>query len=336
MRWSLKREESIHEPDRGQIRRRRRRAREIRERPERGVAARGVGLSAPSIDHRAARRASSRAAATYAGAAVLAREVEARMLERLQYIKLAPQRVLDAGCGDGHGARRLAEVYPGAQVLGLDFAQPMLQAAHGRRAWLRRAIAGERVAYLCADLAAVPLAAASVDLAWSNLALHCVGDPLPALQELRRVLKVGGLLMFSCYGPDTLKELKRAFAAHDGAAHVHAFIDMHDLGDMLSACGYAAPVMDMELITITYADADGLLADLRATGQVNALAGRRRGLTGKGVFSAMRAAYADQRRDGRLPASFEIVYGHAWKPQQRLAADGRAIVRLEPPRAKRT
>ena len=149
------------------------------------------------------------------------------------------------------------------------------------------------------------------------------------------MLKLGGLLMFSCYGPDTLKELNRAFAAGDAAAHVHGFIDMHDLGDMLSACGYAAPVMDMELITLTYADVDALLADLRASGQVNVLAARRRGLTGRGAFSAMRCAYANLRRDGRLPASFEIVYGHAWKPQPRLAEDGRAIVRLEPPRARR-
>ncbi len=294
------------------------------------------GLSAPLIDQRAVRRASSRAAATYGGAAVLAREVEARMLERLQYIKLAPQRVLDAGCGDGHGARRLTEVYPDAQVLGLDFAYPMLRAAHRQRGWLRRVVGGGRIAYLCADLNDVPLAAASLDLAWSNLALHSAGDPLPALREMRRVLKVGGLLMFSCYGPDTLKELKRAFAAHDESAHVHPFIDMHDLGDMLSACGFDAPVMDMELITLTYASVDALCADLRATGQVNALTARRRGLTGKGVFEAMRAAYADLRRDGRLPASFEIVYGHAWKPQPRLADDGRAIVRLEPSRAKRT
>jgi malonyl-CoA O-methyltransferase len=173
-----------------------------------------------------------------------------------------------------------------------------------------------------------------VDLAWSNLALHCAGDPQPAFKELRRVLKVGGLLMFSCYGPDTLKELKSAFAARDGAAHVHGFIDMHDLGDMLSACGFAAPVMDMELITLTYADADALLADLRATGQQNVLAERRRGLTGKGVLGAMRAAYENLRRDGRLPASFEIVYGHAWKPAQRLTEDGRAIVTMQPRRAK--
>jgi len=265
---------------------------------------------------------------------VLAREVEARMLERLQYIKLEPGRILDAGCGEGHGARRLARRYPDAEVVGLDFAYPMLQAAPGRDAWLRRIFKRTRIDYLCADFACLPLPAASVDLAWSNLALHCAGDPQAALKELRRVLKVGGLLMFSCYGPDTLKELKSAFAARDGAAHVHGFIDMHDLGDMLSACGYSAPVMDMEVITLTYTGVDALLADLRATGQQNALAERRRGLTGKGVLGAMRAAYENLRRDGRLPASFEIVYGHAWKPPQRLTEDGRAIVKLEFPRNK--
>ncbi len=257
------------------------------------------------------------------------------MLERLQYIKLEPGRILDAGCGDGHGASRLSECYTGAQVLALDFALPMLHAARSRGPWLQRMLKRARVDYVCADFAAAPLPAASVDLAWSNLALHCSGDPQPALNELRRVLKVGGLLMFSCYGPDTLKELKAAFSAHDVAPHVHGFIDMHDLGDMLSACGYAAPVMDMEVITLTYTDVDALLADLRATGQQNAHPGRRRGLTGKCVFGAMRAAYEQLRRDGRLPASFEIVYGHAWKPQPRLTEDGRAIITLPPPPAKR-
>jgi malonyl-CoA O-methyltransferase len=247
---------------------------------------------------------------------------------------LEPGSILDAGCGNGDGAKRLAERYPGAQVLGLDFALPQLQTARGHDTWLRRVLKRARVNYLCADFASVPLAAASVDLAWSNLALHCAGDPQPAFRELRRVLKVGGLLMFSCYGPDSLKELKSAFAARDQAPHVHGFIDMHDLGDMLSACGFAAPVMDMELITMTYADVDVLLADLRATGQQNVLAERRRGLTGKGVLGAMRAEYEKLRRDGRLPASFEIVYGHAWKPVQRVTEDGHAIVLMHARRAQ--
>jgi len=291
-------------------------------------------LSAPAYDRGAMRRAYSRAAASYADAAVLAREVEARMLERLQYILLLPGRILDAGAGDGYGARRLAERYPGARVAALDFALPMLQAARSREPWLRRVLERGRVDFVCADFVSMPLPAASVDLAWSNLALHCAGDPQPALKALHRVLKVGGLLMFSCYGPDTLKELKDAFAAHDSAPHVHAFIDMHDLGDMLSACGFSAPVMEMEVITVTYADMDALFADLRATGQQNVRADRRRGLTGRGVFGATRLAYEKLRRDGSLPASFEIVYGHAWKPEPRQAEDGRAIVRMPAPRAK--
>ena len=299
-----------------------------------GVATR-LALSTPAIDIRALRRAYARAATGYAEAAVLTREVETRMLERLQYIKLYPRRILDAGSGPGRGARQLAERYPQARVLALDFAYPMLQAARGQGPWLRRLLGRERIDCLCADFAALPLAAASVDLVWSNLALHCAGDPLPALKELWRGLKVGGLLMFSSYGPDTLRELKRAFAAHDGAAHVHDFIDMHDLGDMLSACGYAEPVMDMELITVTYASVDALLADLRATGQVNVHGARRRGLGGRGAFEAMRAVYEELRRDGKLPASFEIVYGHAWKPQPRTTDDGRAIIKFDPQRAKR-
>ena len=282
------------------------------------------------------RRASGRAAGTYAAAAVLAREVEARMLERLQYIKLAPARILDAGCGDGDGAGRLMALYPDARVLGADFAHPMLQAARNRGPRLRRLVRRTRIDYLCADIAALPLPAASADLAWSNLALHCAGDPQPALKELLRVLKTGGLLMFSCYGPDTLKELRGAFGAQDGAAHVHQFIDMHDLGDMLSACGYAAPVMDMEQITLTYDDVDALMSDLRATGQANALAQRRRGLTGGRAFAAMRAAYETLRRDGRLPATFEIVYGHAWKPQRRVSEDGPAVVKVDFPRGRKS
>lgn len=294
----------------------------------------GLALSAPALDRDAVRRASARAAASYAEAAVLAREVESRMLERLQYIKLAPGRILDAGCGDGHGAKRLAGIFADAQILGLDSAHPMLRAGGGE-SWLRRAFKRPRIEYLCADFARVPLPSASLDLVWCNLALHCAGDPQPALKELRRVLKVGGLLMFSCYGPDTLKELKAAFAAHDASPHVHDFIDMHDLGDMLSVCGFAAPVMDMEVITLTYTDVGALFADLRSTGQQNASVARRRGLTGKRVFGAMRAEYEKLRRDGRLPASFEIVYGHAWKPEPRTSDDGRAIVKMPPPLAKR-
>jgi len=292
------------------------------------------GSEIAAIDPRAARRAYARAALTCASAAVLAREIERRMLERLDYVRLQPQRVLDAGCGAGEGARSLAARYPRAQLIGLDFALPVLHAAHGGGSWLRRVFARPDEHRLCADLGSMPLKPASFGLVWSNLALHCLADPLPILKEMQRVLEVGGLLMFSSYGPDTLKELKNAFGADNGASHVHGFTDLHDIGDMLVASGFAEPVMDMEMVTLTYENVDRLLADLRASGQVNVLASRRRGLTGKGVFRSMRASYEALRSEGRLPASFEIIYGHAWKVQPRLAADGRAIVKLEFPRAR--
>ena len=161
------------------------------------------------------------------------------------------------------------------------------------------------------------------------MALHWAADPLAALREFHRVLAVEGLLMFSTLGPDTLDELRAAA----GAARVHAFADMHDLGDMLVAAGFAEPVMDMERLTVEYADGDALLADLRASGQTCAFApagGRGpRGLAGRGFLAALQARLAAQRRGGKLPVSYEVVYGHAWKPAPRRAADGRAIVQFE-------
>jgi malonyl-CoA O-methyltransferase len=159
---------------------------------------------------------------------------------------------------------------------------------------------------VCADLERLPLAEGSIDLVWSNLALHWLSDPLPAFTEFRRVLAAKGLVMFSTLGPDTLKELRRAA----GERRVHRFIDMHDLGDMLLAAGLAAPVMDMEMLTLEYADADALLADLRGSGQTSARADRPRGLCGRGFAERLRRALGDKPR-----LSFELVYGHAWRAE---------------------
>ncbi|MGB7991578.1 MAG: methyltransferase domain-containing protein, partial [Candidatus Methylophosphatis roskildensis] len=182
----------------------------------------------------------------------------------------------------------------------------------------------------CGEAVRLPFASASMSLAWSNLMLHWLVDPLPALREMHRVLAVDGLLMFTAFGPDTLKELRRCFVQADPMPHVHRFIDMHDLGDALVKAGFAEPVMDMEIITLTYDSFDALMRDLRLSGAQCALAGRRRGLTGKAVWSRVRAAYQMHRRDGRLPATFEVVYGHAWKPALRSIEDGRAIVNFNP------
>ena len=251
-----------------------------------------MSARSPGIDRQLARRRFERAARTYGEAARLEGEVAARMLERLDYVKIAPRRILDAASGPPR--RDLGQRYASAQVLAVDFSTGMLRA--GGRKWF-----GKNPLRLCADLEQLPLADASIDFVWCNMALHWLPDAQRAFAEFARVLSPDGLLMFSALGPDTLKEL-RAVA---GAGRVHAFIDMHDLGDMLVASGFSAPVMDMEMIEIAYSAGGNLLADLRASGQTSARADRPRGLAGKGFGERLRA----------LPprATFEVVYGHAWR-----------------------
>jgi len=278
------------------------------------------------------RRNFEAAAQTYAGAARLEHEVGARMLERLDYVKLSPRRILDAGAGSAPQFAQLARRYPHAQRFALDLARPMLARleARGLAGRMFDRLRGRRAAMgVCADFTRMPLAAATCGLIWSNMALHWAADAPAAIAEFHRVLEVEGLLMFSTLGPDTLKELRAAVAGADAKPRVHGFVDMHDLGDMLVATGFSAPVMDTETITLTYADPGALLADLRATGQTCALAGRPRGLLGprrwRHVFEALRA----QMRAGRLAVSIEVVYGHAWKPAPRYSPEGHAIVRLD-------
>ncbi len=289
-----------------------------------------------SLERQAARRAFDRAAHTYDAGAVLQREVASRMAERLQYVKLAPARVLDLGCGTGADFALLAQAYPQAQRIGCDWSPVMLRQARERVPRLKRLLPllGRGMPQLvCAEASALPLRSGSIALVWSNQMLQWLDDAGPSLREIQRVLEVGGLLMFSTLGPDTLKELRQAFA-RDPVPHVHRFDDMHDVGDLLVACGFADPVMDMETITLTYADLNALVGDLRRTGAANRAAQRRRGLTGRALWQGVREAYEQLRRDGRLPATFEVIYGHAWKPQPRLSEDGRAIVRFDPGRGR--
>jgi malonyl-CoA O-methyltransferase len=245
----------------------------------------------PQIDRRAARRRFERAAKTYESSSGLESEVAARMLGRLDYVKLAPRRILDAASGPPR--RSLGRRYPQAEVIALDFALGMLRP--------RRFGFFHKNLSVCADLEQLPLGAGTIDFIWCNMALHWLSDPLEAFREFGRVLAPEGLLMFSTLGPDTLKELRAAA----GPARVHAFIDMHDLGDMLLAAGFSAPVMDMELIEIDYREGN-LLADLRSSGQTSARADRPRGLAGRAFRERLRAGLAPR-------ATFEVVYGHAWK-----------------------
>ena len=295
-----------------------------------------MSAAAPAgfVDRAQVARRFARAAAGYDRGDFFVREVDRRMGERLDYVRIDPARILDLGCSRGGSFAALAARYPRAQLLGLDLVPAMLAAGHTRPAGWQRwlGIGGDGPLRVAGDAAKLPLKSASTALVWSNLLLHWLEDPLPALAEAHRVLEVGGLLMFSTLGPDSLKELRAAFA--DGFAHTQRFADMHDLGDMLVACGFADPVMDMETLTLTYDDVDDMLAELRAAGSACAMHARRHGLTGRGHWTRVRAAYEALRRDGKLPATFEVVYGHAWKAQSKKTADGRAVVRLDALRRK--
>ena len=268
----------------------------------------------------------------------LRREIAARMHERLLLVKTAPRRVLDAGCGAGADLALLQRDYPAAQIIGVDAAQAMLAAARApagalapvNRLLARLLPAKAGVDLLCADFGNLPLGPNSVDLVWSNLALHWHPQPDRVFAEWRRVLRVEGLLMFSNFGPDTLRELRSAFAVLDESPHALPFVDMHDFGDQLVEAGFSTPVMDMEMITVTYDTPDALLADVRALGG-NPLATRRRALVGRAGWAKVRAALEAQRRaDGKIPLSFEVIYGHAFRPAPRLTAEGEAIVRFMP------
>lgn len=291
-------------------------------------------MSAGFVDRQQVGRRFSRVASRYEEGDFFAREVDRRMQERLDYVKIEPKTILDLGCSRGGSFPGLAGRYPDARLIGLDAAPAMLVAGRTPRAGWQRLLGLGKAAEqrLAADAAKLPLKNASASMVWSNLLLHWLDDPLPALGEAHRVLEVGGLLMFSTLGPDSLKELRAAFG--DGYAHTQRFIDMHDLGDMLVGCGFADPVMDMEVVTLTYDDLDTLFAELRAAGSSCAMKARRHGLTGRQAWATARAAYETMRREGKLPATFEVVYGHAWKVAPKQTPDGRAIVRFDLPRNK--
>ncbi len=280
-----------------------------------------------AIDKRTMRRAFSRAASGYDASAVLQREVCKRMLERLDFIRLKPGRLLDAGSGTGWGGRQLSERYPDAEVISLDIAMGMLRAAGKSAGWWQKLFGARRQMAVCADVEALPLVPDCVEMIWSNLALQWCNDLPATFVELHRVLKAEGMVMFSTFGPDTLKELRKAFSGVDGNNHLNRFADMHDIGDMLVHAGFSEPVMDMEYITLTYDDLRGVLHDLKAIGAHNATEGRGKGLMGKAAFGRLLENYEKFRRDGKLPATYEIVYGHAWKPRPRVTRDGASIIK---------
>jgi malonyl-CoA O-methyltransferase len=264
-----------------------------------------------SFDPHHIRRAFSRAAASYDAAAALQHEVEKRLLESLDYLgDRVPQVVLDVGSGPAHAAATMKKRWPRAQVIALDQALPMLQQAKRQAGWWKP------FGRVCADARALPLAEHSVDVIFSNLCLQWVEDLPAVFAGFRRVLKPGGLLLCSSFGPETLVELREAFAQADREApHVSRFAPIAQFGDALMLSGFRDPVLDRDLFTLTYPDLAALMRELRAIGATNALHARRHTLTGRGRFAAASAAYEPLRTaDGALPSSWEVIYAHAWAP----------------------
>ena len=268
----------------------------------------------PLLDRDAIRRYADRASAGYDGAAVLARELRESMLRRLDFIAYTPTSILDLGCGTGEGAAALAARWPSARVVAVDFSAAMLDTV-ARRPEAARA---ERVR---AEAESLPFPDATFDLVFSNLMLPWCEDIDAVFAEVSRVVVPRGLFTFTTFGPDTLGELRAAWAAVDGGAHVHPFTDMHDLGDGLVRAGFAEPVLDVSRYKLTYPDTRALMRDLRATGAQNAAATRPRTLTGRGRVEAMTEAYESFRSEGVLPATWEAVFGQAWGAPRRPERD---------------
>jgi malonyl-CoA O-methyltransferase len=265
------------------------------------------------MDKARVRASFNRAAKTYDAAAILQKLIRTEMLSRLDLVKIKPQMILDAGCGTGHGSFALQKKFGRAQVLSLDIALGMLQKTHQQQPLLSRFFKQKNL--ICADIEDLPIANSSLDMVWSNLALQWCNDLDGAFNQIARVLQPNGLLMFSTFGPDTLKELRTA--TNNGNTHVSRFIDMHDIGDALTRAGFSAPVLDVEHYTLTYDDVKALMRDLKAIGAQNATEGRARVLQGRGFLQQLAQNYEQFRADGKLPATFEVVYGHAWKSESK-------------------
>ena len=274
----------------------------------------------PTSDLQRIRRHFDRAAETYAEAAVLHAEVERRVLERLDWIKIKPRRMVDIGCGPGRGTALLQAKYPDAECVAVDLSMAMLHQFRNKTPSRIKALSSllplrSRPFPLpvCADMSHLPLRDHCADLLYSGISLHWASDPRALFNEFRRVLRPGGLLMFTTVGPDTLKELREAWTRVDNdQTHVNRFPDLHDLGDALLSAGFKDPVTDMELFTLTYDDPLHVLRDLRSIGADTVLTGYRDALTGPKRLKAMTRAYRSLQVDGKVPSTWEIIYGSAW------------------------
>ena len=246
------------------------------------------------------------AASNYDDNAFLQNEIANRLAEKLKVISIKPQTIIDLGSGTGLLSNKTAEIFPNANLICVDFAQQSL-------------LKNSQKLKVCANAYELPFASNSGDFMVSNLMMQWCPDLKALFNECFRVLKPEGLILFTTFGPDTLKELKRSWSAVDSSAHVNNFIDMHDIGDQMLQSGFQSPIMEMENITLTYEKVLDLMHDLKSIGAQN-VGSRSKALTGKTKFKKMIEMYESYRSDGKLPATYEVIYGHAWKNENKLGA----------------
>ena len=249
------------------------------------------------------------AATDYEAVSVLQQYTGKELLDRLQIIKLAPKMALDLGAGIGINARELSSIFSNLKIIQLDIAENMLRKSRNDTVTNKA-----KYSYICADAEALPIAKNSVDLAVSNLMLQWSQDPDKLFADLHSVVRPGGVFIFSSLGPDTLCELRESWAAVDNEIHVNVFLDMHDIGDSLVRAGFADPVMEVDKVVMTYKKVADLMNDLKELGANNVNIDRRKSLTGKNRLLKMQNEYEKKRINGLLPATYEVIYGHAWLP----------------------
>lgn len=263
-----------------------------------------------SFDYQEVQRSFGQAARHYDQYAWLQQEAATRLLERLADLKPEPTRIADLGCGTGINSAELKSRYPDADVICLDLAHSMVQTSMQHSRWRRRLLPVQ------ADTRRLPFASRSLDLIFSNLCFQWCDQPGLLMQELRRVLRPRGLLVFSTCGPDTLQELRSAWSAVDNNPRVAQFEDMHNLGDLMIQAGLVNPVLEAEFITARYRQLQDFLRELKGLGVKNADNDRVRRLTGKTAYQKMLNSYEQMRQDGTLPVTWELVFGTAWGPEE--------------------
>ena len=264
-------------------------------------------LNPPRLDKIAVKKSFNRGAADYDKCAVLQAEVLKRLLERLDYIKIQPEWVLDLGCGTGQAIKPLKKKYRHARIVALDMADAMLAQARKNFALF------DRKYLLNADMEVLPFRAECVDLLFSSLALQWSNDLHATFREIKRVGRPGGGILFTTLGANTLKELRQSWTSIDPKPRVHQFMDMHDVGDAMLAAGLSQPVVDMEEITLEYDNFPDLMRDLKGIGATNADRNRPRGLMTPAKLKRLQQAYQQHAfHNGRYQATYEVVYGHAW------------------------